>query len=86
MPAIRVAELEGFLTDDEKSSTKTISGKDDKGKDVLLHKQAYSQWVARDQAVLGYLLSSLSRETLVTVATCICATDAWSDLSKLYSS
>jgi hypothetical protein len=28
---------------------------------------AYTSWVARDQAVLGYLLSSLTRETLVGV-------------------
>jgi hypothetical protein len=64
---------------------KTISSKDDKGKDVLLHNPAYSQWVARYQTVLGYLPSSLSKETLVTVATCVCAANAWSELSKLYS-
>jgi hypothetical protein len=53
---------------------------------VHQHNPAYSQWVARDQAVLGYLLSSLTRETLVAVATCTRAADAWSELSKLYSS
>jgi hypothetical protein len=86
MPAIRAAELEGFLTSDEKAPTKTVTSKDDKGQDVVLHNPAYSQWVARDQAVLGYILSSLSRETLVLVATCICAADVWSELSKFYSS
>jgi hypothetical protein len=86
MPAIRAAELEGFLTSDEKAPTKTVTSKDDKGQDVVLHNPAYSQWVARDQVVLGYILSSLSRETLVLVATCICAADVWSELSKFYSS
>jgi hypothetical protein len=86
MQAIRPAELEGFLNGDEKSPAKTLITKDDKGNNVHQHNPAYSQWVARDQAVLGYLLSSLTRETLVAIATCTCAADAWSELSKLYSS
>jgi hypothetical protein len=53
---------------------------------VHQHNPAYSQWVTRDQAVLGYLLSSLTRETLVAVTTCTHAADAWSEPSKLYSS
>jgi hypothetical protein len=54
MPTIRAAEFEGFLTGDAKPPEKTISNK---SKDVLLHNLAYSQWVARDHAVLDYLLS-----------------------------
>jgi hypothetical protein len=38
---------------------------------VVLHNPAYSQWITRDQAVLGYILSSLSKETLDSVTTCI---------------
>jgi hypothetical protein len=87
IPAIRAAaKLEGFLTCAEKTPSKIITSKDDKGQVVEEHNPAYSQWVARDQAVLGYLLSSLTRETLVTVVTCTCAADVWSELSKLYSS
>jgi hypothetical protein len=66
--------------------SKTLLTKDDKGNDVHQHNLTYSQWVARDQAVLGYLLSSLTRATLVTFATSTQAADAWSELSKLYSS
>jgi hypothetical protein len=86
MSAIRAAELEGFLIGAEKAPPMTLLTKDDKGNDVHQHNPAYSQWVARDQAVLGYLLSSLTRETLVTVATSTRAAEAWSELSKLYSS
>jgi hypothetical protein len=86
MPAISAAELEGFLNGDEKPSTKTLTTKDDKGNNVLQHNPAYSQWVMCDQAVLGYLLSSLIRETLVTVATCTRVATAWRELTKLYSS
>jgi hypothetical protein len=42
MPAIRAAELEGFLTGDEKSLAKTITSNDDKGQEVHLHNPAYS--------------------------------------------
>jgi hypothetical protein len=34
MPAIRAAELEGFLTDAEKALPKMILSKDDKGQDA----------------------------------------------------
>jgi hypothetical protein len=63
MPAIRAVKLEGFLTGVEKVPSKIIASKDDKGQDVEQHNPTYSQWVAHDQAVLGYLLSSLTRET-----------------------
>jgi hypothetical protein len=86
MSAIRAAELEGFLTGTEKVPPKIVSSKDDKGQVVQQHNPDYSQWVARDQAVLGYLISSLTRETLVTVVTCTSAADVWSKLSKMYSS
>jgi hypothetical protein len=63
MPAIRAVKLEGFLTGVKKVPSKIIASKDDKGQVVEQHNPTYSQWVAHDQAVLGYLLSSLTRET-----------------------
>jgi hypothetical protein len=86
MPAIRATEHEGFLTGTEKAPPKTLLTRDDKGNDVHQHNPAYSQWVAHDQAILGYLLSLLTSETLVTVATSTRMADSWSELSKLYSS
>jgi hypothetical protein len=67
MPAICAAEFEGFLTGAEKAPSKIIASKDDKVQVVKQHNLAYSQWVACDEAVLGYLLSSLIRETLVMI-------------------
>jgi hypothetical protein len=46
----------------------------------------YTSWVARDQAVLSYLLSSLTHETLLHVSRCTTAAHAWETLAKLYSS
>jgi hypothetical protein len=37
-------------------------------KPVKQYNPAYTPWVARDQAVLGYLLSTLTRETLMHVS------------------
>jgi hypothetical protein len=47
---------------------------------------AYVLWVTRDQAVLGFLLSSLTRETLMHVSRCTSLAQAWSGLGELYSS
>jgi hypothetical protein len=42
--------------------------------------------VAQDQAVLGYLLASLTRETLLHVSRCTtAAAKAWSVLAALYA-
>jgi hypothetical protein len=43
-------------------------------------------WVARDQAVLRYLLSSLTRETLMHVSCYTTATQTWTTLATPYSS
>jgi hypothetical protein len=37
-------------------------------KPVKQYNPAYTPWVARDQAVLDYLLSTLTRETLMHVS------------------
>jgi hypothetical protein len=42
--------------------------------------------VARDQAVLGYLLASLTRETLLHVSRCTTVAEAWYVLGALYAS
>jgi hypothetical protein len=47
---------------------------------------AYTSWIARDQTVLSYLLSSLTREMLLHVSRCTMAVQAWGTLAKLYSS
>jgi hypothetical protein len=55
-------------------------------KPVKQYNPAYTPWIARDQAILGYLLSTLMRETLMHVSRCAMATEAWRTLADLYSS
>jgi hypothetical protein len=43
-------------------------------------------WMARDQAVLGYILSTLTRETLLHVSRCTTAAGVWKSLVDMYSS
>jgi hypothetical protein len=47
---------------------------------------AYTASVARDQAVLGYILPTLTHETLLHVPRCPTATEAWKTLAALYTS
>jgi hypothetical protein len=86
LPAIHAAQLEGLLTSDEKRPEKTLkASKADNSTDEKPN-PTYITWVARDQAVLGYLLASLTRETLLHVSRCMTAVaKAWSVLAALYA-
>jgi hypothetical protein len=66
---VRVAQLNDLLTGEEKQPDKEIM--------VVIHEKsikrrnlAYTAWMTRDQNVLGYLFSSLTRETLMHVSPC----------------
>jgi uncharacterized membrane protein YgcG len=86
LPAIRAARLEGLLSGAEESPEEYISITNADKTVVKQPNPAYSAWVAQDQAVLGYLLSSLTRETLLHVSRCKTSAQAWSTLANLYSS
>lgn len=55
------------------------------GKAAKVPNPAYEDWEASDQQVLGYLLSSLSRDVLMQVATCETAAEAWRTIEGMYS-
>jgi hypothetical protein len=84
MPAIRATQLEGFLDGSEKKPPKTVK-KTVAGTDVEECNPAYAQWIARDQSVLGYLLSSLTHEVLTGVATMTTSAEVWSTLASMYA-
>jgi hypothetical protein len=46
---------------------------------------AYMAYVAKNQYVLCYILSTLTRKTLMHVSRCTTSTTAWSALATLYS-
>ncbi|CAN6278793.1 unnamed protein product [Urochloa humidicola] len=67
MPAIRGAQLEGFLDGTVAAPAKTIEVTVD-GKKLMQPNDEYAKWIASDQQVLGYLLSTLSKDILTHVA------------------
>jgi hypothetical protein len=82
LPAIRVAQLEDLLLGVEKVPDKEITVVID-GKSK---QQRNPAWIARDQAVLGYIMSTLTHETLLHVSWCTKAAGAWKSLAALYLS
>jgi hypothetical protein len=83
--AIRAAQLEDLLLSIEKASEKEITvvvnEKPEQQKNL-----AYTIWVAKDQSILGYILSMLTRETLMHVSRCTTSAAAWRALATLYAS
>jgi hypothetical protein len=86
LPAVHAAQLEGLITGTEKAPDQYVSVTND---DKTVSKEinpAYNAWVVWDQAVLRYVLSSLTWETLMHVSRCDTTVHAWSTLAELYSS
>jgi hypothetical protein len=85
MPAVRAVQLEDLLTGDEHKPAKLISIKN--GDSVTEQpNHEYTKWVTRDQALLGYLLSLLSREVLMGVTTHMTSAAVWSALADMFGS
>jgi hypothetical protein len=85
LPAIRAAQLEGFIDGTERVSTKTLEVEKD-SKKVLFSNPDYATWCVCDQHVLTYLVTALSREVLVGVAGNFTAAAMWAAISKSFAS
>jgi hypothetical protein len=84
--AIRATQFEDLLTDDDSMPAKQLIITNVDNTTSSMPNPAYNSWVARDQAVLGYLLSSLTHETLLHVSCCTMTAQAWGTLANLYAS
>jgi hypothetical protein len=71
----------GFEKKPPKILKKTVDG-------IAVHEPnpAYAQWVAQDQFVLGYMLSSLTREVLTGVGTMTTSIEVWEPLARMFAS
>jgi hypothetical protein len=82
LSAIRAAQLEDLILGVEKAPKKEITvmvnEKSEQQKNLT-----YMTWVTKDQSVLGYILSTLTRETLMHVSRCTTLAAAWSALATL---
>lgn len=79
--AIRGARLEGHLSGASKAPEEEIIDKEGKKSP----NQAFEEWDARDQQVLGYILSSLSREVLLNVVQAKTAAEAWTSIEAMFA-
>lgn len=85
LAGIHGARLMRHLTGETRAPPSEVFTKID-GKEVKTINSEYEDWYARDQQVLGFLLSSLSREALVPVFAKETAAQAWAKLETMYSS
>lgn len=76
LPAVRGARMEGYLTGATAAPAKLIDAKDG-DKIVKKDNPAYDEWVVADQQLLGFLLSTVSKEVLTQVVNMHTAAQVW---------
>jgi hypothetical protein len=86
LTAIRGAHLEGFLTGKTEAPATEIVSKDNDGKTIKTPNPVHESWLAQDQQVLSFLLSSLSKEILSSAASKSTAALAWKEIEGMFSS
>jgi hypothetical protein len=85
MLAVRVAQLENLLTGVDHMLEKTVTIKHGDSTTEKANPE-YTKWVTHDQAQLGYILSSLTREVLMSVTTHTTLAGAWGALEEMFAS
>jgi hypothetical protein len=82
---VRGAQLEDFLIGASKAPKEFIVTKSGE-KEEKTANLAHEVWIALDQQVLGFLLSSLTQKVLQQVTTCKSAAATWKTIENLFSS
>lgn len=85
LPAVRGAQMFGYLDGTVVIPPQEVNVKDG-DKIAKGPNPEYAQWVAADQQVLGYMMSSLSRDVLAQVVTVSTAAQLWKALEEMFSS
>ena len=77
LSAIRGAEVEHLLDATTTAMPEKFIPKAKETPDELILNPDYSKWVAKDQQVFNYLISSVSRDVQVQIASCTTAAEIW---------
>jgi hypothetical protein len=85
LPPIRGALTFGLLDSTEAASTQTLEVEDSNNKKTTVPNPAYLAWAARDQAMLGFIVNSLSPEVVAHVVGLTHASEVWSVITKMRS-
>lgn len=70
LTAIRGARLDGHISGKTAAPREELKRKEDgkEGKEIMISNPAFEEWFAKDQQVLGFLFSSVTRDILTQVA------------------
>jgi uncharacterized membrane protein YgcG len=88
MLALKGSQLAKYIQSGTQSPSPFLApekGKED-SKETPQHNPDYEAWVAKNQTVLNYLLSNMSKEILGQVNNEVTASGAWAAFEKLFSS
>jgi hypothetical protein len=85
VPVIHAVQLEEFIDGSKKAPEKTMEIEKDTKKMVVPNPD-YIVWRVRDQHVLTYLVTPLSREVLAGVVSNTTTADMWAAISKIFVS
>ena len=85
LPAIRGAQLMGYLDGQTVAPAQEVEVTSE-GKTEKVANTANGLWLAQDQQVLGYLLSSLSRDVLAQVVDITTSSELWKAIGQMYAS
>ena len=83
LPTIREVQLKDLLDATATPSPKEVDDKDG-DRIVKVPNPDYTKWVALDQQVLSYLLTTMSREGLAQVATAKTAAELWNEDAEVF--
>jgi hypothetical protein len=85
LTTLRGVHLEDFVIGAKKAPQVEIEEKHGDNK-VTTPNLAYEDWKVANQQVLSYILASMTKETLVHIATTIMTVDAWKILKEQFAS
>ena len=85
MSAVHGAHVAHFINADTLVPPKEIPKSADKPTDLIPNPD-YDTWVTKDQQILNYMLSSISKKILVQVATCTTAAEVWKAIQDMTAS
>lgn len=77
--------MEGYLTGATQAPPALIDAKDGEAT-VKASNPAFEMWITADQQVLGFLLSTLSKEILTQVISMESAAQVWKAITEMLSS
>ena len=86
LATLRGARLERYVNGKAVAPSEEIDEKQSDGKIAKASNPAYDEWFATDQQVLGFLLTSLSRDILAQVAIARTAAEAWKIITDMFAS